>query len=108
MITDAILALLSGIVNFCFGLLPDWSFDLAELRTAGGESSYSTWDNRGEHFTTGSPLIVLMRFLGRFNDFLPVDQMILIASTAAAFYLALFIFRAAKYVIGVVRGAGTG
>ena len=108
MIIDALLNLLTGLLHAVYSALPSWTFDSNTLYGYGASGTYTILPDTGQSsIPTGSPMKAMLTWVAKYNDFLPFDQLVVIATTVATFYLAIFGFKAAKYIIGVIRGAGT-
>lgn len=105
MITDALIIMFGGLVSGLFALLPPWSIDIGVLAGAGGGS---IWDNSGETVTSSlSGFETILVWAQRYNNFIPFDQLTIIISFAASFYAAMLVYRLVKWIIGILRGAGT-
>lgn len=105
MITDALIVMFGGLVSGLFALLPPWSIDIASLSGAGAGNII---DNQGVTATSGlSGFETILVWAQRYNNFIPFDQLTLIISFAATFYAAMLVYRLVKWIIGILRGAGT-
>lgn len=98
----ALLTLIAAVIDGVVDSLPAWSIDLGAVGGVGTVEAPTggVYANRGALETT-------LSYLNSMNTFLPVDQGFLIISTVMSFYSALLAYRFARYVIGIVRGAGT-
>jgi hypothetical protein len=110
MIVDGLIMLLVGVIQFVYDLLPEWTIETnfqnamrldGEHWTAlGGYGAPQV----GSQFSVFDSVLVTM---WQMNKFLPVDHLIGALSMVVTFFLAVVGFKLAKYIIGVVRGAGT-
>lgn len=104
MITCALLDMLTALIDLLYGALPDWSLDIgATAGPSGGDIPDLQYT-----VTSGSdPLVGVLVWLQKYNTFFPFDQMVIIFSVLAGFVTAVLAYRAARYIVAVVRGAGT-
>lgn len=103
MILDGFLSLITTLVNWVYAMLPAWTID---LHTIGGAAGTSLgW--QGVQVGQLSPFEAMLAFAASYNDFVPVDQLLLITSLAVSFYAAFLAWRFGRWIIGVIRGAGT-
>lgn len=104
MIVCGLLMLLAGLVTSVMGLLPEWNWSLADLPTTG--SNMTVWDN-GEVVTSSTSAIGgPWGVLARMNVWVPIDHLILVFLVMAAAVVAFLAFRAVRYILNMVRGAG--
>lgn len=106
MIVCAILEILIGLLDALFALLPDWEIagwsDVAhssgagELITVGGVSGIEA----------SGPLPGLLKTLMAVNHYVPVDHVIWFMTLTLLVIFACLGFRAVRWIINVVRGAG--
>ena len=99
MVTDLFLKLIIGLMQAFYDMLPAWEILPAKL--FGGAGKYD-----GD--LTGSPDAVgyLFGYAYQWNKFVPVDHLVAILSLLVTFGTCLLMYRAARWLIGVVRGAG--
>lgn len=107
MITQALLELLTLLFDGLLTLLPDWNITdiLGDERIGGLTWSYH--DGWNSVSGGGSPIQMILFYLNRYNDFVPIDQLWIAMNLVATFYLALIGFRVVMWLIGVIRGSGT-
>lgn len=104
MITCGILTVLVGLLDALFALLPTWDWTPGDIPTTG--TDITMWDQSVISTGTSSALSGPWVAIARLNRFVPVDHLLMglqflmvVASVALA-------FRAVKFIINVVRGAG--
>lgn len=104
MITCALLDMLTALLSSLYTILPDWSLDIGATSGAGGgnivDLQYTV--------TSGSdPLTMILLWMQKYNNFVPFDQLVIIVTTFAGFVTAVVAYKVIRFIIGVVRGAGT-
>lgn len=106
-ITEALISLFKAVLDFVYSLLPDWNMNPWEQGgTSGGDLMIT--QPSGWTVTSGqSPLLTLLSYLKAWNYWLPVDQLILIFNFFITYAVAVTVWRYVKWVIGIIRGAGT-
>lgn len=108
MIVDGLLMLIAGIVQFAYDLLPDWDVTtnfLHAMRVDG--RGYTPMGGYVEGAGSTSAFDYILASMWQMNKFVPVDHLVAALSLVVAFWGAVLAYRLAKYLIGVVRGAGT-
>lgn len=88
MITEALIGILDWLLEQLHGMLPEWSFD--PWASSGGQS----WD-------------AFWRSMWQWNNFVPIDHMVLWMSTMISLFGVLLIWKFVKWILGVIRGSGT-
>jgi hypothetical protein len=113
MVSDALLALLTIMGDFFYGLLPNWSVgpDLYNASTYHGAMHMGPNDSfYGDNFgnsTSASPISGLLTYMYRYNAFFPVYEGLLIINYALSIGVAMSIYRGVIWLVGFVRGSGT-
>lgn len=102
MIGDALLALITGLLELLRAGLPDWSF----LNPF--EPTSTMIPTIGNPVVTdgGNPLVLLAEFAAQYNRFIPVQEAYGLAVLYIGLQVVLMAFQGARFVINVVRGAG--
>jgi hypothetical protein len=110
-IPDLILGLLTGVVNTLYGLLPDWNWNPASwtenASTHPPSALYLTSEGGWTTNTSWSPFTSALVFLKSWNAFMPIDQLVLLINFLIAYGAALIAYRTGKWILGMIRGAGT-
>lgn len=115
MIIDGLLVILIGLVEFLLDLLPDWNV----YTTLG--SSVGTLDPAfplvsGDLFvatvggaapTAQNAFTWLFTMAWHYNYFLPIDHFLSILTFVSGAWLIFVGYRLFKWIVGVIRGAGT-
>ncbi len=107
MIADAFLALLVALLNGVFATLP--AFNAASAATgqlSGDPNSYSGMLGAGSGGM--SSLQAAMVIMWQYNLFLPVDHLLAIIGFYVAVQLCVWALDAVRWLIGTIRGSGTG
>lgn len=111
MIVDALLALLTGILNGLYSLLPNWSwanlyssntYDRGEY---GGAMPFPA-DQWGMSYSD-SPVSSFVSLLSKFNIVLPIYEAMILLNAVLTFAIGYAAWRGIAWIIGVVRGSGT-
>lgn len=104
MIVCGLLILLTGILDALFNLLPSWSWTLGDLPNTG--TNVTAWDQNEVATSSVSALSGPWSVMARTNAFLPVDHLVYAFQFLTVLFVALLAFRAAKWIINIIRGAG--
>jgi hypothetical protein len=103
-IVCAILTLFVGLLDALFALLPTWSWTAGDIPTTG--TNITMWDQGDMAVSGSSALSGPWLALARTNLFMPVDHLLYAIQLLILVAAAGMAFRAAKFIINVVRGAG--
>lgn len=104
MITCALLDMLTALLSGLIAVLPDWSLDIGAVA---GTTSGDIPDLQYTVTSTQDPLTMLLVWLQKYNNFLPVAEVFLMISALAALVAAVVGYKVIRYVVAVVRGSGT-
>jgi hypothetical protein len=112
MIVDGLLMLLIGVIQFVYDALPEWTIETHFQGMMNSASGGEGWSPIGGYAppqvgAQGSPFDYVLVSMWQMNKFLPVDHFFGALSMVVTFFLAVVAYKVAKYIIGVVRGAGT-
>lgn len=104
MIVCALLDMLTALISALYNILPNWSLDIGATAGASGgdipDIQYTV--------TSGNdPLTTLLLWMQKYNNFIPFDQLVIQITILSGLVTAIGGYKAIKYIIGVVRGAGT-
>lgn len=110
MIVDALIIMITGLIQALFSLLPAWDMRqiirgpsvVGEMYTP--STGYFTIMSDANH---GSPLDSYWSSMWQLNKFIPVAELVAIMTIAASIWAGILLYKAIRYTIGVIRGSGT-
>jgi hypothetical protein len=102
MITKGLLAIFAQILDWAYSLLPDW--DMSKIY--GPAQHWEIYDGKN-HYGESSPLQAIIWWMHYYNDFIPFDQFLLIINLGFVLMSAILGYKLVKWIVGVIRGAGT-
>ena len=105
MVTDALLAILIGLIKAAMDALPNWNIVWGGPAMNPDGSQY--WNMFQDSSSNDNAMLNLLVMMKRTNDYIPVDHIVAILSAAVAFWTVLWAWRAIKLLVGWIRGAGT-
>jgi len=104
MILCAILTFFVGILNALFALLPDWDWTASDMAAVDGSAVIG---DSGTIVTDGTnPLDAFGALAAKVNGYVPVDHAIWSLQFLILLWSVILAFRAVRWIINVVRGAG--
>lgn len=104
MIADGFLGLITALINGLFSALPAWTLNPDQVM---GTCGANILDNQDTVTSNQSALQMIVIWIQKYNTFVPFDQLVLVMTTVLTFYGVMLAYKAAKFIIGVIRGAGT-
>ena len=104
MITCALMDMITTLLSALYGILPDWSLDIG---ATAGASGANIPDLQYTVTSTQDPLTAGLLWVQKYNSFFPFDQLVIIMGILATFISAVVGYKAIRFIVGVVRGAGT-
>jgi hypothetical protein len=104
MITCALLDMLTALLVGLYALLPDWSLDIGAVI---GSTSADIPDLQYTVTSGQDSLTMMLVWLQKYNNFLPVAEVFLMISALAALVAVVLAYKGVRYIVAVVRGSGT-
>jgi len=104
MIVNGLIDALTWILNQIYGLLPSWNIDIYQIQ---GQAQGSFNDYVGTSIGGLSPFESILVYMRKLNWLIPFDQLVIIVNLFLTTYVAILGFRGIKWLIGIIRGAGT-
>lgn len=104
MICNGLLDALGWILDQIYAILPSWTIDIFQIQ---GQANGSFNDYVGTSIGGMSPFEAMLVYMRKLNWIIPFDQLVIIVNLFLATYAAILGFKAAKWIVGVIRGAGT-
>lgn len=108
MIVDGLLMLITGIVQWVYDLLPDWDITTnfsTPMKVDG--MGFTPLGGYVEGATAASPLDYALATMWQLNKFIPMDHFVAALSIVVTIWVGTIAFKTGKFIIGVIRGAGT-
>lgn len=105
MIVDFFISFFTTIINFGLSLLPAWNTTSWLLNEPWSPPPHT--DPVTGFDMNGNPLFEIMSMAARVNQFLPVDQFLVILNVGVFVFFLMMMYKFVRFIIGTVRGAGT-
>lgn len=108
MIVDGLLMLLTELIQAAYEALPEWDITVNfqnAMRVDG--MGYSPLTGLVLEAPDGSVFDWILISMWQMNKFIPVDHLVAAFSIIVLFWTSVLAFRGGKWLIGIVRGAGT-
>jgi hypothetical protein len=108
MIANALLGILTSVLNTVYGFLPAWEWFAAynastyETAAYGSEMTF----HAGGSSYNNNPISAMIHWMSTYNRFLPVYESLMLINAALLVGFAVLAWRGVVWIINVVRGSG--
>lgn len=94
--------MLNTLLASLYNLLPAW--DMSNIY---GPSGYWQINDGVNHGGNGSALQAVIWWMHYYNDFVPFDHFLIIVNLGMLLMVTIIGYKLIKWIVGIIRGAGT-